>query len=141
MVQPNEGNHITSDSPQNKLIYITYMAKDLDETKNWYINKLGFVVIEDNTYDQFRWLVVGPAKDKDTAIAIVPAITEKQLQRVGSQSFLMSISDINSFYEQTQNNGVVYHGKPQANIGGSDAQFKDLYGNSWNVREHDKGFD
>jgi len=45
---------------------------------------------------------------------------------------------MHSFYTHTKAKGVEYHGIPKEGCGGIDAQFKDLYGNRWNVRESTK---
>jgi len=143
IVQPSDLKFAETDPKESKvlnIVYVTYLAKDLEEAKDWYVNKLGFQVLEDEKYEGGRWIVIGPDKKKPAAFAFQP-LDEKNASKLGTQSFLMNISDINSFYEQTQGNGVEYTLKPTHNYGGTDAQFKDLYGNSWNVREHDKGFD
>jgi len=108
-------------------------------TEEPYVNKLGFHVIEDKTYgdSNYRWLLIGPDKNLP-ALTIVKANDEETSKKVGTQSFLMNVSDLNSFYEHATKNDVQFHMKPTAGFGGSDAQFKDLYGNSWNAREHSK---
>jgi len=140
--ESNESKTIHPEVKWTMLVYLAYIAKDMDEAKDWYVSKLGFDVEQDKFYEKnnFRWLTIAPAKGGLPAFSLTKADDEEKLKRVGTQNFLMDTDNIQSFYEKAVNNGVEFHLKPTHNYGGIDAQFKDLYGNSWNVREHSKDF-
>jgi len=142
LVQPTDLSLFDPDKKILRLVYLTYMAKDLDEARDWYVNKLGFHVLEDKAYEKdHRWLVISPSKDiPNCSFTLCPANTEEGLKKLGTQLFLLNVSDIQSFYENATNDGVKFNDPPKKGYGGTDAQFKDLYGNSWNAREHAKGF-
>jgi len=119
---------------------LTLLVNDVDEAKDWYVTKLGFQVLSDNTYgdgDNLRWLEIGPSASFP-AFTVVAASTQPKKDRVGQQFFLLNVDDMHSFYTHTKAKGVEYHGIPKEGCGGIDAQFKDLYGNRWNVRESTK---
>jgi len=69
-----------------RVYYVTIFVKDFDEAKDWYTSKCGFHVIEDNTYGDFRWLVVGP--EKNFPYFGYHKANEEQMKRVGSQLFV-----------------------------------------------------
>jgi len=126
---------VESTEPVLKISLLTLLAKDQDEAKDWYVSKLGFSIISDNTYgSNFRWLELGP-ESSVPCFTVVQATSDSTKSRIGTQGFLLGVDDLHSFYTHAVANGVEFQGLPTPGYGGVDAQFTDLYGNRWNVRE------
>jgi len=131
--QPKEPSSV----PHQYIAVVTLLAKDIEETKNWYVNKLGFTVFKDVAFGEGqRWLEMGPTETKEcpvfTVVAAPPGVT---VERVGQQEFLLVVDDLDTFYKQAKAKAVEFIGEPKAGYGGTDAQFVDNAGNKWNVRQ------
>jgi len=148
LVETQDKKYFPKDSPPPCMISLmSLLVKDFDEAKAWYVNKLGFKALSDNTYGDFRWLELGPCETYP-AFTLHKATAELEELRIGSQSFLLNVDDLDKFYKNGESNGVTFTSKPKQGYGGIDAQFVDLYGNAWNVRQttafektHDKKFE
>ncbi len=66
-----------------KIATIALVVKEYDEAKSFYVDKLGFNVVED-TYQpeqDKRWLVVAPPGQISAQLLLAQATTEEQFSR------------------------------------------------------------
>ena len=121
---------------------IALVVRDYDEAIRFYVDMLGFELIED-TYipgQDKRWVLVAPRGKNSTRLLLARAVTPEQSSRIGNQTggrvflFLHS-NDFWRDYQTYQAKGVVFVREPRQETYGTVAVFKDLYGNLWDLVE------
>lgn len=123
------------------LAAVTLLVRDYDEALNFFVNTLGFTIVEDNPLDQNkRWVLVAPPGSEGTNILLAKASTPEQLSRVGNQTggrvfLFLHTDDFRADYETLKARGVKFIDKPRAEEYGNVAVFEDLYGNKWDLIE------
>ena len=127
---------------KQNLAQIAIVVREYDEAIEFYVEKLGFVLIED-TYlpdEDKRWVVIAPAGSNGTTLLLARATTASQSAAIGNQTggrvFLFLHTDdfwrdYNRFVEQ----GVSFVREPKSQPYGTVAVFEDLYGNLWDLIE------
>ncbi|KQY50743.1 glyoxalase [Rhizobium sp. Root491] len=128
------------------LAYVALVVRDYDEAISFFVEKLGFDLIED-TYQpeqDKRWVVVAPAGRNGCSILLARASNDHQAQWIGDQAggrvFLFLRTD--SFwrdYHLLVDRGVKFAREPNEAPYGWVAVFKDLYGNLWDLVESNDG--
>ena len=121
----------------NKIGKITIYVQDQKQAKDFWVNKLGFVVKgEFPMGPSATWLEVGPSEDEFTTLVIYDkALMEKQNpSAVSHPSILFSTSDIESAYEKMKQNGVEVEALLKMPFG-TMFNFKDQDGNTYLLRE------
>ncbi len=120
------------------------MVKDQDKAKEFFCNKLGFIVWTDELYGQgMRWLVVSPQKINECMISLVKADTPEKLAAVGKQVpgnvlLVFETDNIEKSYKELVDKGISFHGKIQDVPWGKEIVFEDLYGNLFDLIEPSK---
>jgi catechol 2,3-dioxygenase-like lactoylglutathione lyase family enzyme len=125
---------------KQEIVHIALVVKDYDEAIDFYVNKLGFILIED-TYQpeqDKRWVVVAPPGSKGCTILLAKASKPEQIPFIGNQCggrvFLFLSSDN---FERDYNNykakGIKFIRDPKKESYGTVAVFEDLYGNLWDL--------
>ena len=121
---------------------VAIVVHEYDEAIAFYVETLGFTLIED-TYipeQDKRWVVVAPPGATESRILLARAVGEEQSSRVGNQTggrvFLFLFTDdfwrdFNSYKAR----GVVFVREPKKEAYGTVAVFQDLYGNLWDLLE------
>ena len=118
---------------------VTLLVRDYDEAIAYFTSCLGFVVIEDSQLDGAkRWVVIGPARQRETALVLAQAVTPEQLARVGDQAggrvfLFMHTDDFWRDYHAMRARGVSFVEEPRREAYGTVAVFVDLYGNRWDL--------
>lgn len=122
---------------------ITLVVRDYDEALLFYVEKLGFVLIEDSfiAEQNKRWVVVAPAGSEaasTTKLLLARASNATQAERVGDQTGgrVMGFLNTDNFqrdFESYQRKGVEFVRGPNQAPYGMVAVFKDLYGNLWDL--------
>jgi len=128
---------------------VSLIVRDYDEAIAFYVDKLGFTLIEDSDRGNGkRWVTVSPRGSTGTLrsnpgqalILLAKAASPDQESRVGNQTggrvFLFLHTD--NFlrdYEAMMSNGVRFLEEPRHESYGTVAVFEDLYGNNWDLRE------
>ena len=121
----------------NKIGKITIYVQDQEQAKDFWVNKLGFVVKgEFPMGPRATWLEVGPSEDEFTTLVIYDkALMEKQNpSAVAHPSILFSTSDVESAYEKMKQNGVEVDDLLKMPFG-TMFNFKDQDGNTYLLRE------
>ena len=120
---------------------ISLLVRDYDEALAFYVDKLGFHLLEDTDMGNGkRWIRVAPHNSAQTCILLAKASSPEQLARVGDQTggrvFLFLHTD--SFqrdYEAMKLKGVRFLEAPRHESYGTVVVFEDLYGNKWDLLE------
>lgn len=120
---------------------VTVVVRDYDEAKHWFVDKLGFAVIEDTPLDEDkRWVVVAPRGDGATRLLLARSTSPEQDAHIGDQTggrvFLFLHSD--DFWRDhsaLEARGVHFIEAPREEAYGTVAVFEDLYGNRWDLIE------
>ncbi|UHA61219.1 VOC family protein [Metabacillus litoralis] len=122
-----------------KIGHITILVSDYDEAIDYYVNKLGFVLLTDNSFGEgMRWVTVASSRESETAIVFVEADTAEKKARVGSQAadhvfLVIETDDCLREYHIMKEKGVRFLGEPQEMPWGTEVVFEDLYGNRFDL--------
>lgn len=116
------------------------LVRDYDEAISFYVDTLGFSLIED-TYiaeQDKRWVVVAPPGATESRLLLARAVNAEQSSRVGNQTggrvfLFLFTDDFWRDFETYKAKGVVFVREPKREPYGTVAVFKDLYGNLWDL--------
>jgi catechol 2,3-dioxygenase-like lactoylglutathione lyase family enzyme len=120
--------------------YVALVVRDYDEAINFYVDTLGFVLVEDTFIpaQNKRWVLVAPPGENGTKLLLARAVDDAQAARIGKQTggrvFLFLHTD--DFWRDFNNykaRGVQFVREPKEESYGTVAVFKDLYGNLWDL--------
>jgi catechol 2,3-dioxygenase-like lactoylglutathione lyase family enzyme len=118
---------------------VSVVVRDYDEALNFYINKLGFVLVEDSVLSETkRWVVVAPDQQSTCNLLLAKAATAEQAAHIGNQTggrvfLFLSTNNFQRDYEAMLRNGVKFVREPKNEVYGTVAVFEDLYGNLWDL--------
>jgi len=123
-----------------EIIHFAIVVQDYDDAIDFYVNKLGFELLED-TYQpeqNKRWVLVAPSGSMGVSILLAKASNEKQINYVGDQtggrvSFFLNTDDFWRDYKSYLDRGVKFVRDPVEAAYGTVAVFEDLYGNFWDL--------
>ena len=127
---------------KQSLALVSLVVRDYDEALEFFIGKLGFVLVEDSFVPEQakRWVVVAPPGASEPRLLLARASTPEQESRIGTQTggrvFLFLHTD--NFwrdYDAYKSRGVEFVREPKVEPYGTVAVFKDLYGNLWDLVE------
>ena len=119
---------------------ITIVVDDYDAAISYYVNDLGFTLIEDTVLTpEKRWVVVAPSKD-GAKILLAKAANEAQIAAIGNSTggrvgFFMYTTNFNQTYELYKSLGIEFTETPRQESFGQVVVFKDKYGNKWDLIE------
>jgi catechol 2,3-dioxygenase-like lactoylglutathione lyase family enzyme len=119
---------------------ISVVVRDYDEAIAFYVEKLGFKLVED-TYQPAqdkRWIVVSPPGANESRLLLARATNERQSSRVGDQTggrvlLFLYTDDFWRDFNAYKARGVVFVREPKAEEYGTVAVFQDLHGNQWDL--------
>jgi len=120
---------------------ITYLIRDYDEAIRFFVDSLGFDLVEDSALDggTKRWVRVAPP-GAQTCLLLAQANGPEQAGRVGDQTggrvgFFLHTDDFWRDHAAMQARGVKFRETPREEPYGTVAVFEDLYGNLWDLLE------
>jgi len=121
---------------------VAIVVRDYDEALRFYIDVLGFTLIED-TYipaQDKRWVVVSPSASSGARVLLARASSPDQLTRVGNQTggrvfLFLHTDDFQRDHDRYRAKGVEFVREPVKEPFGMVAVFRDLYGNLWDLIE------
>lgn len=93
----------------NKIGKITVYVNDQQQAKDFWINKLGFVLkFEQQMGPNMSWIEVGPSESEFTTLVLYSksAMEQQYPSKVSHPYILFSTTDIEAAYEQMKQNGV-----------------------------------
>jgi len=119
---------------------VSLVVRDFDQAIAFYVEKLGFTLVED-TYQPAqdkRWVVVSPPGARESAILLARASNEHQLSRVGDQTggrvfLFLYTDDFWRDFNAYKSRGVTFVREPKTEGYGTVAVFEDLHGNQWDL--------
>lgn len=120
---------------------VAIVVREYDEAVRFYVDALGFDLVEDTALDDGkRWVVVAPAGSPGAALLLARAATDAQRERVGDQTggrvgFFLETEDFAGDHARMQAAGVRFVEGPRHEPYGTVAVFEDLYGNRWDFIE------
>lgn len=124
------------------LALVSLVVRDYDEAIEFYVNTLGFELIEDTPIPEQgkRWVVVRPRGSDDAALLLAKAATEEQTSRIGNQTggrvaLFLHTDDFDRDYAAYCERGVEFVRPSQQQSYGKVAVFRDFYGNLWDLVE------
>lgn len=118
---------------------IALLVNDYDEAMQFYIEKLGFIVIEDTKLSEDkRWVLISPAGSNGCNLLLAKAATDQQQSRVGNQTggrvfLFLHTDDFWRDYNKYIENNIHFVRAPVKEVYGTVAVFEDLYGNLWDM--------
>jgi catechol 2,3-dioxygenase-like lactoylglutathione lyase family enzyme len=120
------------------LSLVTYVVRDYDEAIQWFVDVLGFHLLEDTKLSvDKRWVRVA-ASTASTALLLAKAADANQVAAIGNQTggrvaFFLHTDDFRSQYQNLLAKGVQFREKPRRESYGQVVVFEDLYGNTWDL--------
>jgi len=126
------------------LAHVALIVRDYDEALDFYVGKLGFVLVEDSPVPEQgkRWVTIRPpgAPDRATTILLARAATPEQAAFIGNQSggrvfLFLATDDFARDHAAFTRAGVEWVRPPAVQDYGQVAVFRDLYGNLWDLVE------
>jgi lactoylglutathione lyase len=121
----------------NKIGKITVYVQDQEQAKDFWLNKMGFVLkLEQPMGPNATWLEVGPSEDEFTTIVLYSksAMEQHKPSAVAHPSILFSTNEIESSYEKMKENGVEVDDMLRMPFG-TMFTFRDQDGNEYLLRE------
>ena len=118
---------------------ICLLVRDYDEAKAWYIDRLGFELVEDTPLgDGKRWVLLAPPGSRETRLLLAEAAGPEQSARIGDQAggrvfLFLHTDDFWRDYRAYRARGVTFCEEPRHEAYGIVAVFEDLYGNRWDL--------
>ena len=123
-----------------KLAGVTFLVRDYDEAIRWFVEVLGFELLEDTPLSPSkRWISVA---DGAGGTSLILALAEGALQEQavghaagGRVAYFLHTDNFAMRYAQMQQVGVAFREQPRYESYGTVAVFEDLYGNGWDLIE------
>ena len=119
---------------------LALVVRDYDEAISFYVDTLGFLLVEDAyiAEQDKRWVVVSPPGATESRLLLARAVTDEQSSRIGNQTggrvfLFLFTDDFWRDFEAYKAKGVVFVREPKDEPYGTVAVFKDLYGNLWDL--------
>jgi catechol 2,3-dioxygenase-like lactoylglutathione lyase family enzyme len=119
---------------------VSVVVRDYDEAVAFYVNQLGFTLVEDALQPEQdkRWVVVSPPGAKESRILLARASNDQQLARIGNQTggrvfLFLYTDDFWRDFNTYKAKGVVFVREPKKEAHGTVAVFQDLHGNQWDL--------
>jgi len=119
---------------------VTLLVPDYDAGIAFYVDQLGFDLLEDTQLSETkRWVRVAP-KGADTALLLAKADGAAQDAAIGQQtggrvSFFLHTDNFARDYAAMQAKGVIFREAPRHEEYGSVVVFEDPFGNLWDLIE------
>ena len=130
-----------------RIAHISLLVKDYDEALDFYVNLLGFNLIEDTQLTkEKRWVTIAPPGAKECCLLLAKAANPNQLASVGNQTggrvfLFLYTDDFWRDYNKMVDLNISFVRLPVEEPYGTVAVFEDLYGNLWDLlqpNEHNK---
>ena len=125
---------------------LALVVRDYDEAIRFYVDVLGFALIEDTAIpaQDKRWVVVAPRGSTGPRLLLARAAGDEQASRIGNQTggrvfLFLHTDDFWRDFHAYKSRGVIFVREPRVESYGTVAVFRDLYGNLWDLVQPDAG--
>ncbi len=120
--------------------YVAVVVEDYDEAIRFYVDTLGFRLVEDTFIEaqNKRWVLVAPPGSTESKLLLAHAVGTEQSSRIGNQTggrvfLFLHTDDFWRDFNKYKSKGVVFVREPVEEGYGTVAVFRDLYGNLWDL--------
>ena len=120
--------------------YVALVVQDYDEAIRFYVDTLGFRLLEDTfiAAQNKRWVLVAPPGATETQLLLARAVGAEQSSYIGNQTggrvfLFLHTDDFWRDFHAFKRKGVIFVRDPKEESYGTVAVFKDLYGNLWDL--------
>ncbi|MGA5131238.1 VOC family protein [Streptomyces olivoreticuli] len=123
----------------NHLGLVALVVRDYDEAVDFYVNSVGFELVEDTRIDEHkRWVVAAPRGAREAGVLLARAVTAEQEARIGDQTggrvgLFLHTDDFARDHDRMRAAGVAFEEPPREEPYGTVAVFRDLHGNRWDL--------
>ena len=125
---------------KQSIAQVAILVRDYDAAIDFYVNRLGFTLVEDIPLEAQtkRWVVVAPPGSVESRLLLARAVGEEQASRIGNQTggrvfLFLYTDDFWRDYLAYRSKGVVFLRPPRDEPYGTVAVFQDLNGNLWDL--------
>jgi len=125
-----------------RLTALALVVPDYDAAIDFYVNVLGFTLVEDTVMSETkRWVRVAPPGDGQMALILAKATDDRQRAAIGNQTggrvfLFLETDDFDRDYAAYQAAGVRFtESAPRIEPFGKVIVFTDPYGNKWDLIE------
>lgn len=129
---------------QQSLAHVALVVRDYDEAIDFYVGKLGFLLLADEYQpaQDKRWVLVAPRGAENSpsvcSILLARAATPEQERFIGDQTggrvfLFLRTDDFDRDYAAMVAKGITFVRHPKDADYGRVAVFLDLYGNRWDL--------
>lgn len=121
--------------------HIALVVNDYDEAIDFYVQKLGFELLEDSMLDENkRWVIVAPKGNGSCRLLLAKALGDEQISRVGNQTggrvfLFLYTDDFERDYQRLISHDIKIIRPRRKESYGEILVFEDLYGNLWDLIE------
>lgn len=118
---------------------VSLLVKDYDEAISFYVNSMGFTLVEDTKMGETkRWVIVAPKGSTGTNLLLAKAMSEQEMSAVGNQAggrvwLFLNTDDFYRDYNAMKENGVTFLETPREEVYATVAVCQDLYGNKFDL--------
>ena len=123
-----------------RLASIALVVRDYDEAISYFVDTLGFLLVEDSDLGGGkRWVRVAPSGG-GAALLLARAVGDEQVGAIGKAAggrvaFFLEVEDFGTTHDAMRERGVTFLEEPRRETYGWVAVFADLYGNRWDLIE------
>ena len=122
--------------------YVAVVVEDYDEAISFYVDTLGFSLVEDSFIEaqNKRWVLVAPPGSTGTQLLLSRAVGAEQSSHTGNQTggrvfLFLHTDDFWRDFNAYKSKGVAFVREPVEESYGTVAVFRDLYGNLWDLSQ------
>lgn len=118
---------------------VSVVVPDYDEAIDFYVDKLGFDLIEDTDMGNGkRWVLVAPQGSKEARLLLAKASGAEQQKAIGNQTggrvfLFLQTDDFTRDHGTMTKAGVRFLEEPRHETYGTVAVFEDPFGNKWDL--------
>ncbi|MBG6177811.1 MAG: VOC family protein [Roseibium album] len=120
---------------------VTLVVPDYDAAISFYVEKLGFDLVEDTKLSaNKRWVLVAPKGSTETRLLLALADDDQQIAAIGNQTggrvcLFLNTDDFDRDHQAMKSKGVTFLETPRVEPYGKVAVFEDPFGNKWDLIE------
>ena len=124
-----------------RLAALALIVPDYDQAISYYVETLGFRLIEDTALSASkRWVLISPGNKNSCNLLLAKATTAEQQAAIGNQAggrvFLVLYTDnFDRDYQSYKMKDVTFLEEPRSESYGKVVVFQDMFGNKWDLLE------
>ena len=120
---------------------LALVVPDYEAAIEFYVNVMGFDLVEDVDQGRKRWVRVSPPEGRGASLILARAEGKPQRAAIGDQAggrvfLFLETDDFDRDYARMQGAGVVFEEAPRQETYGKVAVWSDPFGHRWDLLEH-----